>query len=81
VSLVREQKHEVMHLIDGFSILHVCSAPLGKNLLSQEENEVFNILILCELHVLFGVLEAHLNAVENWSAHRNDKGLFFPECI
>jgi hypothetical protein len=49
MSLVGKQVHQVVHVVDGLSILHVFAAPLGQQLLSHQENKVFHVGVLSQL--------------------------------
>lgn len=77
LSLVGEQVHEVVHLVDCLSIFDVLLAPLWKQLLTDEENQVFDILVTGEVLILSGVLKGHLDLVHEGSAHREDHGKCF----
>lgn len=52
VCLVYEQIHEIVHIIDLLSILHVFSAVLRQKLLSQKSDEVSHIVVLSKFDVL-----------------------------
>jgi hypothetical protein len=58
-----------VHFVDLFEILGVFGAPLGKNLFADQVNQVFNVLVVGEIHVFLGVLEADLDFVDERSAH------------
>jgi len=80
-SLVGEQEHQVVHLAYAVAALVLCQllgAPLWEHLLTKEEHEILDIILFFisslkllagELHVLLGMLEAQLNAVEKRPEH------------
>jgi hypothetical protein len=72
MSLVGEQVHQVVHVVDGLSIFHVFAAPLGQQLLSHQENKVLHVGVLSELDGFLWKFQAHLDFVEHWSKHREN---------
>ena len=70
MDFVSEKIHKVMHIIDRLRILHVFAAPLGQQLLSQQEDEVLHVWVLSELDALLGEFQAHLDFIEHWPQHR-----------
>jgi hypothetical protein len=69
MDLVGEQVHQIVHVVDGLSILHVFAAPLWQQLLSHQENEIFHVWVQSELDAFLWKLEAHLDFVEHWPKH------------
>jgi len=67
--LIGKQKHEVVHLLNGFVVALVSLAPLREDLLADEEHEVLKISVLGKVHVFLWMLEAELDSVEDWSSH------------
>ena len=45
VNFVSEKIQQVVHVVDGLSVRHIFAAPLGKQLLTQNEDEVFDVFI------------------------------------
>ena len=72
LGLVGEEVHEAVHLVDGLQVVFELLAPLRKQLLSDQEDQVANVLVVGEIHVLLGVLEAHLDLVHERAAHGLD---------
>ena len=79
VRLVREQVHQVVHVVDGLRVLHVLAAPLRQQLLAESEDEVPEVGIAGELTTLPWSLDAHLNLVAHWSEERQHEGLPLPD--
>lgn len=77
LSLVGEQVHQVVHLVDRLGIFDVLLAPLWKQLLTDEENQILDIFVTGEVLILSGVLKGHLDLVHQWSAHRQNHGKCF----
>lgn len=69
-----------MHVVDGFGILHVLSAPLGQKLLTESGHEVPEVRVGRQLAVLARKLDAHFNLVADWCYDGQDKSLSLPEC-
>jgi hypothetical protein len=69
VDFVSEKIHKVMHIVDSLCIFHVFAAPLGKQLLSHQENKVLHVGVQSELNALLGELQAHLDFVKHWPEH------------
>ena len=78
VCFVNEKVHEIVHIVDFFCIFHVFSAVLRQDLFSNHGDEEFDVLVLCELDVLFRELHAHFDLVEHWSQHGNNQCLSLP---
>ena len=70
LSFVGEQVHQVVHLVDCLGIFDVLLAPLWKQLLTDEENQILDVFVPGEVLVLSGVLQGHLDFVHQWSTVR-----------
>ena len=79
MGLVLEEEDQVMHLIDLFSVFHILPAPGWKNLLTKGKDEIAKIFVLRQFNTFLWVLEAHLNFIENRTAHGEDEGLSLPD--
>jgi len=79
VGLVLEQEDQVMHLVDQLSIFHVLSTPSRKDLLSKSKYEISKIFVLSKLDAFLWELKAHLNFVENRTAHGENQSLSLPD--
>lgn len=60
---VSKEIHEVVHLVDRFNILHVLLAPLRQQLLSNQVDQILDILVLSELFVFSWILQSHFDLV------------------
>jgi len=69
LGLVGEKIHKVVHLVDCLLVTHVLLAPLGQQLLSDQEDQIFDVFVVSQIHVLSWVLESHLDFVHKRSAH------------
>ena len=79
VRLVREEVHQVVHVIDGLRVLHVLAAPLRQQLLAEGEDKVPEVGVARELTTLPRELDAHLDLVAHWSEERQHEGLPLPD--
>jgi len=69
VSLVGKEVEEVVHLVDGLEVGSILLAPLGEKLLSNQVDQVLDVLVVGQVLVLLGVLEANLNLVHEGPDH------------
>ena len=74
LSLVSEQVHQVMHLVNLLTTLEVLDTPLRQQLLTKQKDQIFNVFVACQVAVLLWVLEAHLDLVHQGAAHGEDHG-------
>lgn len=79
MGLVGEKIHEVVHVVNGFGVLHVLSAPGWQKLLTEHGDEPVDVGVLGELDVLLGVGHAHLYFVHHGAKHGKHQGLFLPQ--
>ena len=61
-----------MHLVDGLNISALLEAPLWEELLTDQIDEVSDVLVVGKVHVLPWVVEGELDFVHKWSAHGED---------
>ena len=77
LSFVGEEVHETVHLVDCLAVSDVFHAPLRQKLLTNQEDEVSDVGIVGEVHVLSWVLEAYLHLVHQGAAHGSNHGMDF----
>lgn len=75
LSLVGKKVHEVVHRVNLLEVVLVVLAPLRQKLLSKQEDQVADVLVVREVNVLARVLEAYLDFVHERAADRDNHGL------
>ena len=72
LGLVSEQVHQVVHGVNLLEVVLVPGAPLRKKLLTEQVDQVANVLVVGKVDVLSRVVEAHFDLVDEWTADRDD---------
>ena len=73
VRLLSKKVNQVVHLVDGGLVAAVLLAPLRQDLLAEQEDEVAQVSVGCEILVLACILETGLDLVEQGSTNGRDE--------